>query len=441
MTHSLADESEVIADVPKKHPKGLYLLFFVEMWERFSYYGMRALLVLYMVDAGALAFSVEKAGKIYGLYTGLVYFTPLIGGYIADKYLGQRACIFIGAVIMAIGHFVMAFEPLPFFYTALGLIIIGNGFFKPNISTTVGQLYEQNDPRRDGAYTIFYMGINLGAFMSPFICGTLGEKVGWHYGFAAAGVGMVIGLIIYMWGGNKYLGDIGKKPKEGSERAIHSKDPLTTEEKQRLVVICVLTFFSVFFWAAFEQAGSSLALFAKSETNRMIFGWEVPASFFQALNPLFIMIFAPIMAMLWSYLGRRKMDPSAPLKFVFALTLLGTGFIVMALAAKVYIAAGPVSVFWLVAVFWFHTIGELCLSPVGLSMVTKLSPVKFVSMMMGIWLGSSMLGNFMGGGFASRYEMMSHDLFFLVPAATAFISATVLFIFRKKLKAWMHGIH
>ena len=323
------------------HPKGLFLLFFVEMWERFSYYGMRALLMLYMVKY--LMFSTEKSAQVYGWYTGLVYLTPLLGGYIADRYLGQRKAIVIGGTLMALGHFAMAFPPIPFFFGAMILLIMGNGFFKPNISTVVGSLYEENDPRRDAGFTIFYMGINLGAMFSPLVCSTLGEKVGWHWGFGAAGVGMVIGLAMYLWANKSMLGDKMMRPAKPktdywvpvtlvtlmvgmlvvtalqingydikgllpnwfySLAAVlvmiglvyayasnSSKSTLTIIEKQRLAVIFIMVFFSIFFWSAFEQAGSSLTLFADRETNRWIslFGWrwEVPAGYFQSLNPFF----------------------------------------------------------------------------------------------------------------------------------------------------------
>ena len=277
--------------VKEGHPKGLYLLFGVEMWERFSFYGMRVLLMLYMLKA--LEFSTEKAGSVYGLYTGLVYLTPLLGGYIADRYWGQRRAILVGGVLMMLGHFAMAVQSLPFFYSALALLILGNGFFKPNISTLVGGLYEKNDPRRDAAFTIFYMGINLGAFFSPIICSTLGERVGWHYGFAAAGVGMGAGLVLYLWGHKKYLGNLGMVP-VSRNLAAGASEALTKTEKKQIAVIFILAFFTIFFWGCFEQAGSSLTLFADSQTNRTLFGYEFPAGLYQSLNPLFILYYTNI---------------------------------------------------------------------------------------------------------------------------------------------------
>ena len=321
--------------VRHEHPKGLYLLFFVEMWERFSYYGMRALLMLYMVNA--LQFSSEKAGSVYGTYTGLVYLTPLLGGYLADRYIGARKSILIGGILMALGHFAMAFPPLPFFYTALGLLILGNGFFKPNISTVVGQLYEKNDPRKDSAFTIFYMGINLGALFSPFVCGYLGEKIDWHLGFAAAGVGMVLGLILYMWGQKKLLGDIGLRPARKPKGKNVEEEPLTREEKDRIAAIFILAFFVIFFWSAFEQAGSSLTLFADQSTNRVLpfINWEMPTSWFQSVNPLFIILLAPIFSSMWINLAENGREPSTPVKMAIGLGLLSIGFVVMIAAAAV----------------------------------------------------------------------------------------------------------
>ena len=475
-------------------PKGLFLLFFVEMWERFSYYGMRALLVLYMVKY--LMFSTEKSGQIYGWYTGMVYFTPLLGGYIADRYLGQRKSIIVGGTLMALGHFAMAFPPLPFFFSALILLILGNGFFKPNISTVVGTLYEENDPRRDAGFTIFYMGINLGAFFSPLVCGTLGEKIGWHYGFGAAGVGMVLGLVMYLWGQKALLGDKGMKPANPSDKlyvpfvlvgivlvflvasafqfsgydikgmipnwvystaatlaaiglayayASKPKSTLTTVEKQRVAVIFIMVFFSIFFWSAFEQAGSSLTLFADRETNRVIslFGWswEMPASYFQSINPLLIFIFAPFFSKIWVSMGEAGKEPSSPLKFVMGLALLAIGFVVMIFAAEMYKQSGPVSVMWLIGAYFFHTLGELCLSPVGLSLVTKLAPAQFGSLMMGVWFLSSVAAGFVGGFFAGNYDTVSHTTFYMIPTATGLGAAALLLLMTPKIRKWMHGVH
>jgi proton-dependent oligopeptide transporter, POT family len=424
-----------------KHPKGLYLLFAVEMWERFSYYGMRALLVLYMTKY--LLFSTEQAGTVYGWYTGLAYLAPLIGGYLADRYLGQRKCIVIGSIFIAFGQFTLATPSLFSFYLGLLLIIIGTGFFKSNISTIVGLLYEQNDPRRDSGFTIFYMGINLGAFFSPLICGTLGEKYGWHYGFAAAGVGMVLGLIFYLLKQHEFLGDKGTQSVySANQKKDFANTPLTIEEKQRVAVIFILTFFTIFFWASFEQAGSSLTLFADKSTNRLIpfLNIEIPASYFQAINPLFILLFAPFFSSMWISLAQKNLEPSIPIKFVNALVLVGVGFIFMIAASYLYEQSGPVSMFWLIGVYLVHTLGELCLSPVGLSMVTKLAPMKFASLLMGTWFLANFTANLVGGLFAGNFDAMDHKLFFLLPALTAFISAGILLALTPTLKRWMHGV-
>ncbi|OGH94676.1 MAG: hypothetical protein A2039_02235 [Candidatus Melainabacteria bacterium GWA2_34_9] len=428
------------------HPKALYFLFTIEMWERFSYYGMRALLVLYMVKY--LLFSTEKAGNVYGIYTGLVYLTPLIGGYIADRYLGQKICIIIGAILMMIGHFAMSISDLPFFYSALGLLIVGSGFFKPNISTMVGQLYEKNDPRRDGGFTIFYMGINLGAFLSPLICGTLGEKVSFHYGFAAAGVGMLIGLLIFMWGQNKYIKPVGNAP--ACEDIMLVKDhhqkttcdlPLTKDEKQRIAVIFIMMFFCIFFWASFEQAGSSLTLFAERSTDRLIpfLNWEFPVSYFQSVNPLLIILLAPLFSKMWLDLADINKNPSLPVKFSLGLFLVAVGFVLMVIASAIA-GTGKVSFLWLIGVYLFHTLGELCISPVGLSMVTKLAPLKFASLLMGTWFLSSFFANFIAGYFAGSYDNLKTTEFFLIPVVLTGISAILILFLTKLIKKWMHGV-
>jgi len=428
------------------HPKALYFLFTIEMWERFSYYGMRALLVLYMVKY--LLFSTEKAGNVYGIYTGLVYLTPLIGGYIADRYLGQKICIIIGAILMMIGHFAMSISDLPFFYSALGLLIVGSGFFKPNISTMVGQLYEKNDPRRDGGFTIFYMGINLGAFLSPLICGTLGEKVGFHYGFAAAGVGMLIGLLIFMWGQNKYIKPVGNAPVCEDIMLVkdhHQKTtcdlPLAKDEKQRIAVIFIMMFFCIFFWASFEQAGSSLTLFAERSTDRLIpfLNWEFPVSYFQSVNPLLIILLAPLFSKMWLDLADISKNPSLPVKFSLGLFLVAVGFVLMVIASAIA-GTGKVSFLWLIGVYLFHTLGELCISPVGLSMVTKLAPLKFASLLMGTWFLSSFFANFIAGYFAGSYDNLKTTEFFLIPVVLTGISAILILFLTKLIKKWMHGV-
>jgi len=424
------------------HPKGLYFLFAVEMWERFSYYGMRSLLTLYMVKY--LLFSAEEAGRVYGTYTGLVYATPLIGGYIADRYLGQKKCILIGAILMMIGHFSMAISDLPFFYAALGFLIIGNGFFKPNISTLVGKLYDEDDGKRDAGFTIFYMGINIGAFFSPLICGTLGEKIGFHYGFAAAGVGMLIGALIYLWGQKRFCGHIEDNPVRGNARLeckIINK-PITKTEKHRIMAIFILMFFSIFFWASFEQAGSSLTLFADRSTDRIIpfINWEFPASYFQSVNPLLIILLAPLFSRMWVELSSRHKNPSVPVKFSAGLFLVSIGFVLMVIAAFASESAEKVSFLWLLGVYLFHTLGELCLSPVGLSVVTKLAPVKFASLLMGTWFLASFFANLSAGLFAGKYDSLSAPEFFMIPMLLTAIAGAVAMFFAKPIKKLMRGV-
>lgn len=425
----------------KKHPKGLFLLFMVEMWERFGFYGMRALLMLYMVNQ--LMFGTEKAGKVYGMYLGLVYMMPLLGGFLADRYLGQRRSILLGGILLSAGYFLLAVPKMTFFYPALMVLIIGNGFFKPNISVVVGQLYEKNDPRRDGGFTIFYMGINIGAFFAPFVCGYLGQKISWSYGFGAAGIGMLIGLVMYIWGQKKYLGDKGLYPCNiNKPEQMHPADckPLTKDDKQKMAAAFILIACAMFFFGAFEQAGSSMTLFADKETNLSIMGWTMPSSWFQALNPFFIVLLAPLFSRMWIMLAAKNKNPSAPFKFIWGLGLLGFGFIIMALAAHVYKTSGPVCMLWLVAVYFMHTLGELCLSPVGLSMITKLAHPRYVSMMMGMWFFSTGMGSGLAGFFAGEYDAMNHAVFFLIPAATSIGGAILLLFLSGFVKRWMHGI-
>jgi POT family proton-dependent oligopeptide transporter len=329
----------------------------------------------------------------------------------------------------------------------MAIITIGNGLFKPCLSSLIGEYYGPNDPRCDGGFTILYMGVNLGAFLCPFVCGYLGEKVGWCWGFFAAGVAMLIGAVLLLWGKKKYIGDKGscpaKKQAQDKTATCNSDKPLTKEEKQKLAVIFILTFFSIFFWAAFEQAGSSLTLFAEKSTNRMIpfINFEVPASWFQALNPLFVIILAPLFSGLWINLAKIRKEPSTPAKFIWSLFLVAGGFVLMIFAAGFSKVYGPVSMFWLIGAYLLHTVGELCTSPVGMSMVTKLSPPKFVSIMMAVFLGSSFFASIVGGMFAGNYDTMDHKTFFTVPVITVGISGLLLLAVVRPLKRWMHGIH
>ena len=412
------------------HPKGLFVLFLTEMWERFSYYGMRSLLVYYMVKH--LMFSQSAASQIYGLYTGLVYLTPFLGGALADQVIGRRKAVIIGAIVMAVGHFMMAFESL--FIGALIFLVIGNGFFKPNISTQVGELYAVGDSRRDSAFSIFYVGINLGAFFSPLICGTLGEVYGWHYGFSAAGVGMILGLMVYLFG-KKWLGFDNHDGYKISKQ--HSVEPLPGDEKQRLWVLLAVGLVTAAFWAAYEQQGNTIALWADAYTERRVMGMQIPASWFQSLNPAFIFVLTPMVTSFWSWRSRKGKEPAAISKMAFGCFLLGLGFLVMAPAAIFYSVGGtPVGMSWLITFNLLVTLGELYLSPVGLSLVTKLSPTRMVSMIMGAWFLSSFFGNY-GAGFLGQYwEKMAKENFFLMIAMIAFAACFFMLL----IKVWMKRI-
>ena len=435
------------ASTGRGHPKGLYLLFTTEMWERMSYYGMRALLVLYMVGAtkdGGFGWSQAKALQVFGLYTGLVYATPVIGGFLADRYLGQRLSVTLGGILMMLGQFVLAMpgnnEAL--FYGGLGLLVVGNGFFKPNISTMVGGLYAPGDSRRDGAFTIFYIGINVGAFLASAVCGTLGEKFGWPWGFGSAGVGMGLGVVVFLLLGNRLLGEVGKRP----TKVVRQEDtpavpaaPLTRAEVDRIVVILVLALFVVFFWTAFEQAGGLMNLYTDAKVDRSLFGWQVPTTWFQAVNPIFIIGLGPLFAEMWTNLGRRGRDPSIPAKMAMGLLLVSFGFVFMLGASKQSVAEGKAAMLWVVAAYFFHTAGELCLSPVGLSMVTKLAPARFASALMGVWFIANAVANYLAGLIGGYAEKLGEfDLFLAITLATA-VAGTVLLAVAPLLKRMMHG--
>jgi len=418
------------------------------MWERFSYYGMRAILVLYLTAAsteGGLGWDNERALSLYGTYTGLVYLTPLIGGWLADNFLGLRRAIIIGGALMVLGHFLMAYQVLWAFYTALALIIIGNGFFKPNIATMVGGLYPQGDPRRDGAFTIFYMGVNVGAFLSPLVCGWLAMDYGWHYGFAAAGVGMVLGQIAFQVSARLgVFGDLGAKvqsQKDAKKAEKELKKGLSKEETDRVAVIFVLAVFVIFFWAGFEQAGGYLNIFAQEYTDRTLFGWEVPAAWFQSLNPLFIILLGPVFSELWIRLGAIGKDPHTPVKMSLGLILLGAGFLFM-IGAAVQQGESQLaqsSMVWLVGVYLFHTMGELCLSPVGLSMVTKLAPIRYAALLMGMWFLSNAAANKLAGLIGAMLGAMGPLTLFITLGIGITAVGFVLLALAKKLTWMMHG--
>jgi len=427
------------------HPKGLYLLFSVEMWERFSFYGMLALLVLFM--KGFFKWDTQTAGNIYGWYIGLVFLTPIFGGYLADKYFGPNKCIIAGALSMAAGQFILFSVPytgsVSAFYIGIAFLVAGVGLLKSNISVLVGNLYEKDDPRKDAGFTIFYMGINLGAMIAPIICGYLGEKIAWQWGFFAAGVGMIIGLITFLVGKKKYLGKIGEQAASPKSKKKVAHTPLTKIERQRMFVIFIMAFFVIFFWFAFKQNGASLTLFASESTNRVLplLDWEIPASWFVSLNALFILLFAPVFSIFWVKLAKKHKEPSTPAKFVWGLGLLAFGFVIMASAASLNYKIGAVSPLWLTGAYLFITFGELCLSPVGLSLVTKLSPVRLASTLMGAWFLANFIANKLAGQFAGMYDKIDHVKFFMFPVFVASGAALILFLIRKYIKRWMHGVH
>ncbi|MBE7712536.1 MAG: peptide MFS transporter [Cyanobacteria bacterium SIG26] len=412
------------------HPKGLYLLFCVEMWERFSFYGMRALIVLYMIEN--LMYTTQKAGNIYGLYTGLVYLTPLIGGYLADRYLGQRKCITTGATLMIFGLFLLSFGPKSLFLLSLFLMIIANGFFKSNISSVLGLLYGNNDEKKDSAYTIFYMGINLGAFFSPLICGTLAVKYGYEYGFAAAGMGMLIGLLCYKLFENKLLGDCGLKPVIADKTHSNNEGFKSEKQKSQFISLIILMLFTIPFWICFEQAGSSLTLFAQYLTDRNFFGYEIPTGYFQSLNPLFIIILAPIISVLWGNLRTKQKEPTSVEKFAIALFLISLSYIIMAFAG--YLSkTSPVSPLWLIIGYFIMTVAELCLSPIGLSLVSKLAPKKFLSLTMGLWFLTSFLGNLVAGVLGGLYEKLQTEQLFGILFIISFTAFILLLLILPKI--------
>jgi len=476
------------------HPRGLSTLFFTEMWERFSYYGMRAILVLFMTNAvatGGMGLDDVTATAIYGLYTAAVYVVALPGGWIADRLLGLRRAVFWGGVVIAAGHFTLAIPNMLAFYAGLTLIVIGTGLLKPNVSAIVGDLYPEGGARRDAGFSIYYMGINLGGMLGPIVCGYLGEVIDWHLGFGAAGVGMVFGLIQYSLGG-RYLGTAGELRPEvkapESRRAatrmlVRALEALagvglilwalqsmgaahltllsfvdwagifivslaalyllyvvifgrlTPAERKRVGVIAVCFVAAACFWSGFEQAGSSMNLFADRLTDRVINGWEMPASWLQAVNGLFIIALAPLFSALWLWLGAR--NPSIPAKMGFGLIFLGIGFSVLAWGSANATLEHQVSPSWLIVTYFFHTIGELCLSPIGLSSITKLSPARYVGQMMGIWFMGAALGNLVAGRVAGLIESLPLPQLF--GAVTTFSAAAglILLVFTKPLKGWI----
>ena len=427
------------------HPIGLYVLFFTEMWERFSYYGMRAILVLYLVaettegNAG-LGWTNGEALALYGWYTMLVYVASIPGGWIADKFLGQKKSVLYGGILLVAGHSILAIEELWAFYSGLGLIILGVGLLKPNISTMVGGLYKQGDIRRDKGFTIFYIGINLGAFLSSLIVGYVGEVHGWHYGFGLAGIGMTLGLVQYLLG-QKYLKNVGNfyGDSENKEELEAMKKPLTKIQKDRVIVLFISFLLVIVFWGAFEQAGGLMNIYAKENTNRILMGWEVPASWFQSLNAMFIIFLGTSVALYWANRKLKGKVSSSLFKMIIGLIIMGTGFFFMSAAASEFNNTGASAMYWLVLAYLFHTIGELCISPVALSYITKLAPVKYASLMMGVYFAMTGFGNKLAGLLGESAEGLGELTVFTGIAIFCVIFGFLVMIFRKKLEVLTHN--
>jgi len=427
------------------HPVGLYVLFFTEMWERFSYYGMRAILVLYLIgateDANAgLGWSNGEALVLYGWYTMLVYVASIPGGWIADKFLGQKKSVLYGGILLVAGHSILAVEEMFAFYTGLALIIAGVGLLKPNISTMVGGLYKQGDIRRDKGFTIFYIGINVGAFLSSLIVGYVGEVHGWHYGFGLAGIGMALGLIQYL-AGQKHLKNVGNfiGASENLEEKAAMKNPLTKIEKDRVVVLFISFLLVIVFWGAFEQAGGLMNIYASEKTNRMLMGWEVPASWFQSLNAMFIIFLGTSVAAFWAARKLKGKISTSLFKMILGLIIMGIGFFFMTAAAGQYESNGSSAMYWLVLAYLFHTVGELCISPVALSYITKLAPVKYASLMMGVYFAMTGFGNKLAGMLGEASESLGEYTIFTGIALFCVIFGLLVMVFRKKLEHLTHG--
>ena len=432
------------------HPPGLSTLFFAEMWERFSYYGMRAILVLFMVAPaaqGGLGFTTRDAASLYGTYTMAVYMLSVVGGYAADRFLGASRAVVVGGVIIASGHFAMAVHSLTFFYSGLALIALGTGLLKPNISTMVGSLYAPGDPRRDSGFSIFYMGINIGAILAPLVCGWLAESAtfksfllargfdpvrSWHWAFATAGIGMLVGLAVFL---SRRAALPSTGPTGSIERAAQaSAPPLTRQEWNRVLAIGILFTFTIMFWSAYEQKGASLNLYAKELVSRTMFGWNFPASWLQSLTPFFVIVLAPVFARLWIRLGDRQ--PSGSHKFALGLFAIGVGSLLL-VPASALTADGGISPLWLVAFYFFAVVGELCVSPVGLSMVTRLSPARIVGLMMGAWFFATSLGNKLAGYFSGFFTASDPGTLMRLYggiAAMLFVGAFVLALAAPKIE-------
>ena len=437
------------------HPVGLSYLFFTEMWERFSFYGMRALLVLYMtqyllldphLSDAVIGYSALSAllttlfgklsvigvsSQIYGLYTGFIYFTPFLGGLLADRYLGKTNAVYLGAFLMAIGHFLMAFEQ--FFLLALLFLIMGNGLFKPNLTAQVGSLYKPGDQRVDSAYTIYYMGVNLGAFFSPIVCGTLGQTVGWHYGFGAAGIGMLVGTLVY-WRGSRYL------PLE-NQRVIRVQENGGTSDRswlRPLLVIGYLCFVNILFWGVYEQQGNTLQVWADEKTSWNVLGIDIPSSWFQSLNPFFIIMLAPLLNRVWTWQRQRDAEPSSIVKMAIGCGWMAVAYLLMMYVAGISQGAEKLNLLWVTMVVLLFTIGELYLSPIGQAMVAKVAPTRMVSMFMGVWFLSSFFGNYLAGFIGAYYDRMSNQAYFAIMVAMSVLAVIMFVAPRKRLGSWIN---
>ena len=478
-----------------KHPNGLKTLFFTEMWERMSYYGMRGILVLFMtasINNGGLDFSNASASAIYGIYAASVYLATLPGGWLGDNLFGQQKTILYGGIIIMLGHFSLAIPNMDFFYLGLALVVIGTGLLKPNISAIVGGLYEDNPSMKEAGFTIFYMAINLGSILGFFICGYLGENIGWHYGFGAAGIGMLFGIIQYRLK-VKTLGEVGLQPlgqlslktKSKYKRIlsiifliilliifsgffgfwkinpvplansltiiialislmyflyIYFLGKLNQNEKKKIIMIFTLFIGAALFWSGFDQGGSSFNIFAKEYTDRIIFGWEYPASWLQIVNPLFVVILAPFMSYLWIFLGKRMLDPSLPFKFGLGLIFMAMGFLVIAMGAQIALSENLAGAQWLLITYLLHTIGELTLSPIGLAAISSLSPKKYIGQMMGVWFLASSLGAIIAGlisGRATNEGLISMPGLFNQIAIYASLFGLVLILISRPLHQWV----
>ena len=427
------------------HPIGLFILFFTEMWERFSYYGMRAILVLYLVaeSKGAnpgLGWSNLEALEVYGWYTMFVYVASIPGGWIADKFLGQKQSVLIGGILLVAGHGILSFEHMWAFYTGLGLIVAGVGMLKPNISTMVGGLYKPGDIRRDKGFTIFYIGINVGAFLSSLIVGYVGEVYGWHYGFGLAAIGMTFGLIQFILGQKhlKYVGNNTSKSIDPEDKAA-MKRPLSKIEKDRMIVLFISFLLVIVFWGAFEQAGGLMNIYASENTNRMLLGWEIPASWFQSLNALFIIVFGTIVAGYWAKRKLKGKISTSLFKMSIGIIVMGAGFFFMTAAAGQYQIEGTSAMYWLVLAYLFHTIGELCLSPVALSYITKLAPLKYASLMMGVYFAMTGLGSKVAGLLGESATSLGAYTVFTGIAVFCVLFGLLVLTVRKRLESLTHG--